>query len=435
MSVLTEETRNENQEEISAKIDFKMVTFSLVGKEYGIDIMRVDGIAKAGNFTYVPNTPSYVLGVYNLRGNIISVIDLRKMLNLEVGRVPDDGLENVLILGIEDHLIGVVVDSIDKVVAIASDKIQPPHPFFQDINIKYLSGVVENEQSLYLILDVDKIFGKEENFGAEPEIPAYQPEAPVETGVPAQDGADVELEFISETLATFKNFHTSNLNDRWVRKRLEDWKKLRSEQKMDFQLANAQDADSFLLPFYTPYTGALWGDDYRNNLARLLPQSVRGPINVWNPGAASGHESYSIAALLKRKYSGSIIKIWAHDNDLLGISNGPNLAFPRAGIPKWYLDEGLISEGANGYQFAKEIKDMVLFEYHDILHGNRCPEVDLIVARDLLSFLQPEDQAKILVEFAGKLKSGGLLVLGQNEKLQDEAWYAVTEGNVLAYRK
>ena len=64
------------------KVDFKMVTFSLAGKEYGIDIMSVKEIAKAGRFTYVPNAAPFVRGVYNLRGEIISVIDLRIFFHL-----------------------------------------------------------------------------------------------------------------------------------------------------------------------------------------------------------------------------------------------------------------------------------------------------------------------------------------------------------------
>ena len=68
------------------KVDFKMVTFSLAGKEYGIDIMSVKEIAKAGRFTYVPNAAPFVRGVYNLRGDIISVIDLRIFFHLPAER-------------------------------------------------------------------------------------------------------------------------------------------------------------------------------------------------------------------------------------------------------------------------------------------------------------------------------------------------------------
>ncbi|MCL1955375.1 MAG: chemotaxis protein CheW [Brevinematales bacterium] len=67
----------QEQKERVDNVDFKMVTFSLAGKDYGVDIMSVKEIAKADKFTFVPNTASYVRGVYNLRGDIIPIIDLR----------------------------------------------------------------------------------------------------------------------------------------------------------------------------------------------------------------------------------------------------------------------------------------------------------------------------------------------------------------------
>jgi chemotaxis signal transduction protein len=74
------------------KIDFKMITFSLAGKEYGVDIMNVKEIAKAGRFTYVPNALPFVRGVYNLRGDIISVIDLRIFFHLPAERKEEEAL-------------------------------------------------------------------------------------------------------------------------------------------------------------------------------------------------------------------------------------------------------------------------------------------------------------------------------------------------------
>ena len=146
MSTLMNERRIEaEQQERVENIDFKMVTFSLAGKDYGIDIMKVKEIAKDSDFTFVPNTASYVKGVYNLRGDIISIIDLRLMFNLPVDAYPEGALENLIILRLEDHIIGIIVDYTDKVVGINSQTIQPPHPLFGDINVKYISGVVENE--------------------------------------------------------------------------------------------------------------------------------------------------------------------------------------------------------------------------------------------------------------------------------------------------
>ena len=123
----SDEAGVEQKERVSI-VDFKMVTFSLAGKDYAIDIMKVKEIAKAGHFTYVPNTLPFVLGVYNLRGDIIPIIDLRRFFNIEVPEREKDALENMLIVSVEDQPFGVVVDVIDKVVGIQESSIQPPHP-------------------------------------------------------------------------------------------------------------------------------------------------------------------------------------------------------------------------------------------------------------------------------------------------------------------
>jgi purine-binding chemotaxis protein CheW len=95
-----------------------------------------------------------------------------------------------------------------------------------------------------------------------------------------------------------------------------------------------------------------------------------------------------------------------------------------------------IVEGTNGFNFAREIKDLILFEYHDVLHTNAVPEAGIVMARDLLSFLSPEQQAKVIEEFAEKLSDGGILVLGKNEKLPNEdGWTNVSTDTITAYRK
>ncbi|UZV96671.1 chemotaxis protein CheW, partial [Treponema pallidum] len=102
-----------------AVIDFKMVTFSLAGKDYAVDIMQVKEIAKAGSFTYVPNTSPFVLGVYNLRGDIIPIIDLRRFFNIPAPRKSRQAIENMVIVTVEDQTFGVVVDGIDKVIGVS----------------------------------------------------------------------------------------------------------------------------------------------------------------------------------------------------------------------------------------------------------------------------------------------------------------------------
>ena len=158
-NVVSADTANVEKPDNMVVVDYKMVTFSLAGKDYAIDIMKVKEIAKAGRFTYVPNALPFVLGVYNLRGDIIPIIDLRLFFNIDMPEREYDALENMLIVSIGELTFGVVVDEIDKVVGIQKSSINPPHPLFGDINIKYIQGVVEVNNRLYILLDIEKIFG------------------------------------------------------------------------------------------------------------------------------------------------------------------------------------------------------------------------------------------------------------------------------------
>ena len=202
---VNEELQDEYVSEHISVIDFKMITFSLAEKDYAIDIMKVKEIAKANNFTYVPNTAPFVLGVYNLRGDIIPIIDLRIFFNIPIKQRAKDTIESMVIINVDDQIFGIVVDRIDKVVGVSKNAIQPPHPIFGDINIKYIYGVVENSGQLYILLDVDRIFAARtvaDTKTAVIEEDALPADAAVKAGVPevAQSNDALDIRFIGDTL-------------------------------------------------------------------------------------------------------------------------------------------------------------------------------------------------------------------------------------------
>jgi purine-binding chemotaxis protein CheW len=432
-------------------IDFKMVTFTLAGKDYGIDIMKVKEISKIGRFTYVPNTAPYVKGVYNLRGDIISVVDLRTFFNLDIesrGEI-DQKQVNMIILRLQDRSLAAIVDSIDKVVGISRDAIQPPHPLFGDINIKYISGIVENDNRLYILLDVDKIFLAESSDTAKKEVspaqkiqqpvsaaPSAQIQKPVSDSKKGNQGnpveSDLHLKFIEETLSTFKRFYVTEINRDWISVKFESWKKGRG--KDNWQLQNEQDATTFLAGFVSPCSGQLWTEDYSRQIDSLLTDGKRGNLNVWNPGCGNGYETYSLAVLLKKKYPETLIKIRANDNDLISISMAPGLMFDKESVPGFYHD--YMTDGSKGSQFKKEIKDTMIFEYHDVGHDNTLPVLDLIMARDVLSYLTPDNQQGFMKAVEENLKPGGFLILGAHERLfETKGWEFVEKSGVIAYKK
>ncbi|GAB1432386.1 chemotaxis protein CheW [Spirochaetota bacterium] len=420
------------------KIDFKMVSFSLAGKEYGIDIMNVKEIAKAGNFTYVPNAAPFVRGVYNLRGDIISIIDLRTMFHLPAERKSDDALESLLILKIGEQAFGVIVDNIDKVIGVSKEGIQPPHPIFGDINIKYIKGIIENQNKLYIILNVEKLFAsKEEEKADRPDtvkkaaiqMPKFEPSMAFDNA--PDRSLDVNADFIKETLFSFRHFAVSKVNINWFNRRYNEWKAQR--KPTDLQLRELAEADAFLEPFYSPFTGALWSADYMSALGGIMPAMATKSINVWNPGCGKGYESYSLAVLLKKMYPEARIKIWANDSDLLAISMAPNMVFGAEGISQDHLD--FMVKNRNGFVFNQAIRDSIYFEFHDVINNNPIPPADLILCRDTLSFLSAGNQIKLLTDFNEKSRQGCILILGKNEVMPLDNWRRIEGPSLSLYVK
>ncbi|MBQ0003047.1 MAG: chemotaxis protein CheW [Treponema sp.] len=446
----------DDKENVSV-VDYKMVTFSLAGKDYAIDIMQVKEIAKTGRFTYVPNTLPFVLGVYNLRGEIIPIIDLRLFFNIDVPPRQDNAVENMLIVSVEDQLFGVVVDAIDKVVGIQKSTIQPPHPLFGDINIKYIYGVVESQSHLYILLDIERIFNsrissKDNENGMNnvyvntsvreimPDNQAQTParglaakaaQANANANAASQKDNSQDYKFVVDELKNLKKFFVSDLNENWVKSRFEEWSKERKES----QLQTEKDADDFLSKFWSPCNGQWWTKQYADEVYKLLPDNSAKQIVVWNPGCGKGYESFSLACLLKKRYPDSKIRIYAHDMDLLNVSNAPLISIPETYANDWYAP--FVTKKVNGeYTFTQEIKDIIMFEYHDCTHSNSLPMVDIVFARDLLSFLSVEAQNMVVGDFDEKLKGNGIIILGQGESLgKGSNWGEKTVGSLTYFNK
>jgi chemotaxis signal transduction protein/chemotaxis methyl-accepting protein methylase len=460
---VVEDTQEQERKENISVVDFKMVTFSLSGKDYAIDIMSVKEIAKAGRFTYVPNTLPFVLGVYNLRGDIIPILDLRLFFNIEMPERIDNRLENLIILTVGEQTFGVVVDKIDKVVGVQKSTIQPPHPLFGDINIKYIFGVVEANKHLYILLDISRIFNfkiiaeEQSRKKLKPAfmkqimhaIPSVQMSSAANTTVTAQTEAlnsavvsdkkqedeefETNLKFIVESLKNYKKFYVTPLNNAWIRKRFIEWIDKRGKDKT--QLQSDGDAEEFLKPFWSACSGTWWTQEYADAFYKLLPDSTAKQIFVWNPGCGKGMETYSLACVLKRRYSDAKIKIYAQDVDLLDVSNAPLLTVPDQ-ISSGWLKPFLTKKADGENTFTQDIKNSIMFEYHDCMNANALPLIDIIFVRDVLSLFEATAQTAVLSDFEEKLKGNGILILGENEIISDNSGFMEhTVGTLTAYNK
>lgn len=474
----------ENKRRISsATIDFKMVTFTLAGKRYGIDILKVKEIRKAGNFTYVPNIKPFVRGVDNLRGEIISIIDMRLMFSLPMSELKKDELENVIVLRLEDHLLGVVVDSVEKVIGLNKSKIRPPHPLFGDINIQYLSGIVEENGHLYVILNIDEIFKREDEGEEEENIAEDSVEPPILTedkvaetwqvssfsdkalesvyakvSPPSEEGP-LKGEEIEEVLVTDQGDDIRNRlvnltvfsNSSLGKKEQEISQSLESEFSFYLSPLNLEwflDQKSLwsspnfflkdlIITFYSPSSGKLWDESLFNQLILLLEGYSNPDLlkSILVAGCGEGHDAYSLACAIRKAFDNIFFKIWAQDNDLMAILATQSYSYELESIPIFYLDYMLNTH--NGLQFESDIKDSILFEYSDVTNEGEKKAVGLILAYDVLSFMPLDKQISTLKTFYNQLDENGLLIVGYNENVDkiSDSWTLIPFEGLRAYKK
>ena len=142
----------------------KYLTFSLAGEEYGIGILKVKEINGMMPITVVPQTPSYIKGVMNLRGKVIPVIDLRvKFLMNAV-----DYTERTCIIVVEISaagrtiLLGIVVDSVSEVLNIKEADIEATPAFGTKLNTEFILGLAKIGGGIKILLDIDRVLSVEE---------------------------------------------------------------------------------------------------------------------------------------------------------------------------------------------------------------------------------------------------------------------------------
>jgi purine-binding chemotaxis protein CheW len=141
--------------------DFEqLVVFQLSNEFYGVDIGDVNTIIRMQEVTQVPQTPSFVEGVINLRGSIIPVIDLRKRFALEVGAITKSS--RIVVVEATGQMIGMIVDAVAETLRIHTDSIEPPSPVIAGIDVEYLRGIGKIDDRLLILLNLDKVLTGQE---------------------------------------------------------------------------------------------------------------------------------------------------------------------------------------------------------------------------------------------------------------------------------
>lgn len=136
-------------------MDQQIVVFELHKEHYGVDIAAVEAIIKLQAITTIPCAPSYVLGVTNLRGKVLPVIDLRRRFGFPSVEATADTRIVVVQMGV--HVVGVVVDGVSEVLAVDAASVEPPTPVTTTTDSVFIKGIARMDGRLIILLDLDRI--------------------------------------------------------------------------------------------------------------------------------------------------------------------------------------------------------------------------------------------------------------------------------------
>lgn len=138
-----------------------LVTFNLLGEEFGMPILDVREIIRMVDITPVPHAPTFVEGVINLRGQILPVIDLRKRFNIQSTERMED--TRIIVVEINNSLLGLIVDGVKEVLRIPSDSVSPPPQIVANgIGAEYIKGIANHDDKMIILIDLNRVFSQEE---------------------------------------------------------------------------------------------------------------------------------------------------------------------------------------------------------------------------------------------------------------------------------
>jgi purine-binding chemotaxis protein CheW len=137
------------------------LTFMLAGEEYGVDILRVQEIKGWDKVTRIPRTPDYVLGVINLRGAVVPIVDLRRRFGLET--IAFGPTTVIIVMRVEgernERTVGVVVDAVSEVYNVDPAETKPPPDVCGSVDTVFVKALATIEEKMLILLDIDRLIG------------------------------------------------------------------------------------------------------------------------------------------------------------------------------------------------------------------------------------------------------------------------------------
>ena len=136
------------------------VTFKLDNETYGINVMQVQEVLRYTEIAPVPGAPAYVLGIINLRGNVVTVIDTRQRFGLNNAEITDNS--RIVIIEADKQVVGILVDSVAEVVYLRQSEIETAPNVGNDESAKFIQGVCNKNGELLILVELNKMMTEEE---------------------------------------------------------------------------------------------------------------------------------------------------------------------------------------------------------------------------------------------------------------------------------
>lgn len=415
----------------------QLVTFQLENDLFGIDIMITQEILKMTQLRRVPNSPFYFEGMLNLRGDVIPIINFKKLFHFGTFELSRD--KGIIIVNIESQRFGIVIDKVLRVFSIEKISINPvPEGFPKPIK-QYLIGVIKDQTDHIAILDIKSIFQMVANDLALGDISYYNLDFRRDKLSNNLEEEKIILNFLKSinfninsitNIGIFNYFSkqkiinktTMNVVVKQVKDSIENGSlTLLNKEKNEYFFDHSED----YYAFFDLFDHVI--------VPRKLKENNKN-IKILNIGCGKGYELYSILFLLK-----SFVPDFEKWNvKLMGIDdNFNNLTFANEGL---YPVKSLIKINKNdsqkyfvteegNYRIKKDLKERVSFRFATPKNFESIRGVDLIFCRNVLSKMDDTSINRVISEISESLNQYGVLLLSEIEDLYN------IEQNLLSARE
>lgn len=147
--------------------DLHLVTFRVGTELFGVPISAVQEIVRVPAIARIPQSPDFVEGVINLRGRVITVVDMRKRMGQAAVAVDDSETERakkarILVVEVNGRLVGVIVDEVAEVLRLATEQVEPAPPMVAGLSNQYIRGVGKLQDDLLILIEIEKILSTDQ---------------------------------------------------------------------------------------------------------------------------------------------------------------------------------------------------------------------------------------------------------------------------------